>query len=65
MEMKQRIPAENGIRSRVAMKRFKLIFEHYTNPLTFFVMLRKCGMGQRPALRLAGIYEKLRTIDFP
>lgn len=47
------------------MKRFKLIFEHYTNPLTFFVMLRKCGMSQRPALRLAGIYEKLRTIDFP
>lgn len=41
------------------MYKLRLILEHYTNPLTLFVMLRKCGLRKRNALRIAGLYERL------
>jgi hypothetical protein len=40
------------------MQKLRLMLEHYTNPLTLFVMLRKCGICKAKAMRIAGLYEK-------
>lgn len=41
------------------MFKIRLFLEHYTNPLTLFVMLRKCGLNKNKALRIATMYERL------
>ena len=41
------------------MTRIKLFFEHYTNSLTVFVFLRKCGVCKSKARMIAGLYERI------
>lgn len=41
------------------MFKLRLLLEHYTNPLTLFVMLRKCGLNKDKAKRIASLYERI------